>query len=389
MAAIRFTKDLLDSLQPGLKVYERYDTQTKNLQIRVRPNGRKVFSFKYARGKRVEIGDYPTVTLKLAREECGRILTRLSKEEDPRPKWRRPSAPRPKKGKTIRELFELYEPHYETLKVAQGFSAAGLMSLRSVLLEIGDENAATLDVRKWRDGLLKANPKKVPVQIGKQRKYRTIRVTGNSIKTANRKLAALRDLFRWAVDEGYLNHNQAAELKLLKEGHVQTKPVRALDKAQEKKLRTALENRTDFLKPLWLVGVNTGLRRAELLRLEWSDIRDDQLYVHKSKTGKSRRIPLNKEAQRALREWKHGNLSDLIFPIGDFKRTWTSIRREIDLPLTWNECTRHTFATRLLSNGVAPHIVQRLLGHTTTRMQEVYGHLLPDDAVDAVEKVAI
>ena len=46
---------------------------------------------------------------------------------------------------TVRELFDLYEAHYSTLKVAQGFSANGLMSLRSVLLEIGDEDAATLD----------------------------------------------------------------------------------------------------------------------------------------------------------------------------------------------------------------------------------------------------
>jgi len=87
-------------------------------------------------------------------------------------------------------------------------------------------------------------------------------------------------------------------VKLLKLGNVKGKPIRALSKEQDKQLRTALADREDHLKPLWMVGVNTGLRRAELLRLRWSDIEDGQLVVRRSKTGRSRRIPLNAEASR-------------------------------------------------------------------------------------------
>jgi integrase len=389
MPAQKFTQPFLNSLRPRSEVYEESDTQTKGLKIRVRPNGRRILVYQWTRGKRVDIGDYPAVTLSLARQEVPRIIARIRNGEDPRPEWRRPAEPKPNRDSspTIRELYESYEKHHTRLKTAQGYASNGLMSLHSVLIEIGDEKAEGFDAGKWRDSLLAPNRKKVTVKIGSKEKRQTIRPRATSIKTANRKLAALRSLYQWGIEKKLVGTNPAAEVKLLKEGNTDAPLVRALDPKQEKQLRAALDNRTDYLKPLWLVGFNTGLRRGELLRLAWGDIQDKQLVVRKSKTGTSRWVPLNAEAQAALEDWRFVNPTDPVFPVKDFKRTWSTLRKDIGLERTWNECTRHSFATRLLTKGVSPHTVQKLLGHTTTRMQAVYGHLLLDDARAAVEGI--
>ena len=217
-------------------------------------------------------------------------------EGDLRPEWRRPARPRPQ-SKTIRELFEPYKAHHDLLKLRQGYAANGLMSLNSVVNQIGDQEAAKLDVRKWRDGLL----------------------TRNSIATANRKLTAVRSFFEWAVQQGELETNPATEVKILPLGNVASKRARALTHDQAERLRDALCNRGDRLNSMWLVAFNTGLRKAELERLSWGDIsrRDGKptdldrdlidaevhgvrVLVRQSKTGKPRTVSLNREARTAL-----------------------------------------------------------------------------------------
>ncbi len=49
---------------------------------------------------------------------------------------------------------------------------------------------------------------------------------------------------------------------------------------------------------------------------------------------------------------------------------------------------RHTFATRGLENGIAPKVMQEILGHTSITMTlDLYSHVLPDTKRDAIQKL--
>lgn len=76
--------------------------------------------------------------------------------------------------------------------------------------------------------------------------------------------------------------------------------------------RQALSRRTeefvDYLRLVVLVALNTGLRRGEILRLEWKDVDLDGKWITVSgviaKNGQTRRVPLDAEAVAILQAWR-------------------------------------------------------------------------------------
>jgi len=50
---------------------------------------------------------------------------------------------------------------------------------------------------------------------------------------------------------------------------------------------------------------------------------------------------------------------------------------------------RHTFASWLVQAGVSLYEVQRLLGHSSPTVTQVYSHLKPDQMHDTVNKISI
>jgi site-specific recombinase XerD len=50
---------------------------------------------------------------------------------------------------------------------------------------------------------------------------------------------------------------------------------------------------------------------------------------------------------------------------------------------------RHTFATWLVQNGVGIYEVQKLLGHSSVAVTQVYAHLAPSELHGAVEKISV
>ena len=84
-------------------------------------------------------------------------------------------------------------------------------------------------------------------------------------ESCNRELSCLKTLFNKAIEWGKLELNPMKKVKLWKENNQR---VRYLEKEEIKRL---LENCPDYLKPIVLVALNTGMRQGEILNLQWPD----------------------------------------------------------------------------------------------------------------------
>jgi integrase len=154
----------------------------------------------------------------------------------------------------------------------------------------------------------------------------------------------------------------------------------------------------DHITPITLLAVNTGLRRGELLGLEWADVNFSSALLTvrgaSAKTGLTRHIPLNGEALDVLRKWQTCCASDaLVFPGPDgepmfsLKTAWSKVATAAKLENFTFHDLRHTFASKLVQAGVDLNTVRELLGHTDIKMTLRYAHLAPEHKAAAVAKL--
>lgn len=241
----------------------------------------------------------------------------------------------------------------------------------------------------------------------------------------NHPLAAMKALLRKAEEWGVIETNPLNSYKLLK---VDTNTnVRFLSAQEESALRTALAKRqvvqreqrssyrewqlsrnrtqlpklpiedfTDYLMPIVLLALNTGLRRGELFCLKWGDVDFNNKILtvvgESSKSGKTRHIPLNTEAVNTLRKWKCVSFhSELVFtsPVthGKFdniNKSWKAVLQLANIENFRFHDLRHTFASKLAMKGVDLYTIKELLGHSSVEMTQRYAHLSPNHKSAAV-----
>lgn len=118
------------------------------------------------------------------------------------------------------------------------------------------------------------------------------------------------------------------------------------------------------------LGIGTGLRWGELARATSADVKDNMLTVHRTKTGKLRRVPIS----CSLRDELRLRIGPLIpFRHGDsFTR---QVRKLSGVEGFHPHRMRHTFACRWLERGGNLSALQRALGHASIVTTERYARL--------------
>jgi integrase len=155
---------------------------------------------------------------------------------------------------------------------------------------------------------------------------------------------------------------------------------------------------TDHLKPIVLLALNTGMRRGELFNLKWEDVHfAGQILTvvgETAKSGKTRHIPMNKEALSVLRDWhEQRKESELVFPSADggrldnIKTSWEGLIKAAQIKNFRFHDLRHDFASKLVMAGVDLNTVRELLGHADIKMTLRYAHLAPEKLAAAVAKL--
>jgi site-specific recombinase XerD len=167
-----------------------------------------------------------------------------------------------------------------------------------------------------------------------------------------------------------------------------------------------------YLQNMIKVGLNTGLRRSELLHLRWEDIHFEGRFMliqgYEMKCGNEtirfdpkdhelRRIKMNQQAVDVfLQEKIKNNPSPLVFPNKYGRLRRNNIDRDLRLFLkkagvtekgTWH-AIRRTFATHLVMAGADLESIRQLLGHSEIKTTMAYLNVTSqhlDKTVDLIE----
>jgi len=206
--------------------------------------------------------------------------------------------------------------------------------------------------------------------------------------TVNRELNTIFNLFRKAVDWGYIHESPCHGIKKLKEKR-STVP-KFLPSEEITRLLSVCPPK---IYALLYLGIYTGGRQSELFNLEWSDIDFErrQIIIQNkedwhTKSYRHRVIPINDKIIEVLLEQKKVSQSRYVFSQENgeklnknkIRRTFEKTMRDAGIDSTDFKILRHTYASHLVMRGVDIRTVQKLLGHHSIKMTEKYSHLAPD-----------
>jgi integrase len=212
--------------------------------------------------------------------------------------------------------------------------------------------------------------------------YKKLRLNQERTKaTINRELSCLKHIFTKAIEWKKIYHDPTKGVKTFKENNAR---VRFLEKDEIKKLMLYCP---DYLKPIVITALNTGMRLGEILNLTWQDVDFERqmLTIRETKNGEVRYVPVNNILLSALKEIKENNSSvcDYVF-YSSKNNKWTSatisrrfkavVDRAGILDFHFHDL-RHTFASHLVMVGVELATVKELLGHKSFEMTLRYSHL--------------
>jgi len=221
-------------------------------------------------------------------------------------------------------------------------------------------------------------------------RYRASR-DGKVVKsTVNRELAVLRHALNMAVEWGHLEKNPTDGVKAYK---TQQNTIRVLTPQEEDALIQASPH---HIKPIIKLATHTGMRRGELLALQWDQVNllAKTITVKKSKSGKVRHVPLNDISYGVLHQIPGAHRTGPVFKFRGKEMTcidsWFrgAIEKSGIAPCRFHDL-RHTFATRLVVVGVDLPTIKELLGHANIATTMIYAHPSPAHRRAAVYRLQI
>lgn len=225
---------------------------------------------------------------------------------------------------------------------------------------------------------------------------------GLAAATRARRLSAIKQLYRFAYEEGLRDDNPALQVK--GPGRQKALPKTLTVDEVEGLLQAARSHgRTedDRLRNTCLMELlyATGMRVSELVALPVAAARGDpRMLLVRGKGGKERLVPLSAPAREALAVWlthrdrreeQTRQKSPYLFAsrgkLGHLTRhRFYALIKELAVvagvsPAKVTPHTlRHAFATHLLANGADLRSIQALLGHADLSTTEIYTHVLDE-----------
>jgi integrase len=229
--------------------------------------------------------------------------------------------------------------------------------------------------------------------------------SATSTRTKTHHRAVLHQAFLWAASHRLVAENPAAHARL-----PTPRGREAATLTQEQAMTVIEETRGDWLHPLWVLFLATGVREAEALGLTWDDVdlangrvtiratlhrtrdRGEPWERRPTKSGRTRSVPLGPMAVAALSahkarlaelrqpDWRYFGLVFLTeagrpYHGSGVLARWYETLERLGLPRVTIHGCRHTAASLMLSLGFGLEDVKQILGHSTIRVtSDTYSH---------------
>ncbi len=184
-----------------------------------------------------------------------------------------------------------------------------------------------------------------------------------SLQSVRHVLSDLRCLLNWCHDGGLIDASPFPRRVLPK---IQERPPDRLT-AEEVAQVCGLEEPYGFIARFL---VQTGVRWGEAARAQSTDVQGNSLVIHRTKSGRVRRVPLPPELLVELRS-RVGRLLPLRNADGFAKQ----VQKRTGLAGFHAHQLRHTFACRWLEAGGSLAALQEILGHASIVTTQRYGRL--------------
>jgi len=229
-------------------------------------------------------------------------------------------------------------------------------------------------------------------------------------------VCSLRAVLSAAVEDGMLSFNPASRLGRYTRKAKPSRASSAMTRDEVEKFLSAVDDLHPEWKPFFLTALRAGLRKGELIALQWGDIQfgehqtDPNRYIlvqrnwscgsfTTPKNKKSRRVDLSQQLRALLLELRDARqlksimmgktsiADELVFP----SKAGTVLKPDNIAPRYLEPCLmkaglrrftchdlRHTFGSLLIQDGAPLSYVKEQMGHSSIQITvDTYGHLVP------------
>lgn len=340
---------------------ELWDDKMPGFGIRVSPRGTKSFVLMYyvgGRKRRLTLGRFPTMSLAKARTQAHAALATIADGCEP---------VLPEKAVARTEKFEAVIDAFVAGHCARHNRPSHARETERLLRA----EFATV----WSDRDVRSITRGDVLQV------LDAAVAAERLSTANHALAAVRKLFNWALERGLVDANPCI-------GISRPAPAPARERVLSSAELGAVWHGTRSLfapfSHIVQLLILTAQRRGEVTGMRWSEIDWNQavwnIPAHRTKNGRAHTVPLPQLALDVIKSAP--NIHDqFVFPArGNDEATpsgFSKAKRRLDGYAGVSEWTLHdlrrTTATHLAGMGVAPHVIERTLNHSTGTLGGVAG----------------
>ncbi len=239
-------------------------------------------------------------------------------------------------------------------------------------------------------------------------------------------ICALRTVLNSAVEDGFIEINPAAKIGKFAKTERPAHQASAMSRAEAESFLDAVQEVCPEWYPFFLTALRAGLRKGELIALQWGDIQFgaseednnrfilvqrnwacDEFTTPKSK--KSRRVDLSRQLRRVLLEVREQRLfnaflrgrtsvaDELVFP----SQAGTPIKPD-NIAVRYMQPAlekaglrtfrfhdlRHTFGSLLIQDSASLAYVKDQMGHSSIQITvDTYGHLIPGADISWVDRL--